>query len=101
MKILRFWLIAVLCASGCHLVFQSTPSIDASPGDGADGDALMIDAPLDGPVDAGPDAPPDAFACTVHSQCSSQMAGTCCVSPGPTGVCVEGIVIGGVCVPPT
>lgn len=102
MKLLRFWLIAALCASGCNLLFEATASIDAP--ETVDGDATTtIDAPIDGPVDAdaGADAPPDAFACTVHSQCSSQMAGTCCVNPGPAGTCTEGIVIGGVCVPPT
>jgi hypothetical protein len=98
-KLVRLWLIGCLAAGGCNLLFEATAAIDATPdGDGA---ATLIDASPDGPVDAGPDAPPDAFACTVHSQCSSQTPGTCCVSPGPGGICAEGIVIGGVCVPPT
>lgn len=99
MKILWFWAIGFL--AGCNLLFKATASPDAAVDGNNDGDMPTIDAPPDAPVDAGFDAPPDAFACNVHSQCSSQMTGTCCVNPGPTGVCAEGIVIGGVCVPPT
>jgi len=56
------------------------------------GDAgLPRDAP-DVDTGTGIDAP---FACTLHSQCSAMTVGTCCVSPGPSGHCEVGTVLGG------
>jgi hypothetical protein len=65
------------------------PDAGTHDSDGGHGDGALTDAGDDAAIDAG-------TGCTTNNACSSMVAGTCCVTPGPsTGHCEVGTVLGG------
>ena len=105
-------LVATACAQGGSGTgdpqdAQGSGTIDAKPIDannpGNDAPVQPTDAAIDSmPVDAAlPDAPPGTgLFCTDHSQCTT--AGECCfdfLGQAPTGVCAQGTVFLGECLP--
>ncbi|MDX2087553.1 MAG: hypothetical protein SFX73_06875 [Kofleriaceae bacterium] len=69
---------------------------DAQHSDAASFDAPLIDAPI--MVDAPIDGPPGSgLFCSDHSDCTLQ--GECCYSFQGVGICAEGTIILGACLP--